>query len=209
MPRISRLTYPGGFYHIFNRGLNNNLIFNTEKDYEKLFDKLSLLVHEGDWIIYAYCLMPTHYHFLVQEKNDPIAKLMGRLFTSYSVYFNKKNKRQGPLFQDRFKSKLVQKDNYFLQVSRYIHLNPVKSHLVSKPEDYNYSSLKEYLGTSDRDIIDLNKVTVLLENNETDINNYLRFVKDGMNLDLDDFDPFRSSKEIIGSTVFSTHRKRG
>src|SRR3990167_8748535 len=106
MPRIARLTYPGAFYHIYNRGLNKIPIFRQKKDFEKLLNKFVDILSEGDWIIYAFCLMPNHYHLLVEERKMPVAKLMGRLFTSYSVYFNKKYKRSGPLFEDRYKSKL-------------------------------------------------------------------------------------------------------
>lgn len=209
MPRTARLTYPGGFYHIFNRSLNNIPLFPDTEYYERLLEKLSSLTMEGDWIIYAYCLMPNHYHLLVEEKSIPIAKLIGRLITSYSVYFNKRNKRHGPLFEDRFKSKLVQKDNYFLEVSRYIHLNPVKSGLVDNPEDYEYSSLREYIGYKERGIINIDKVTTLLGESKKKIADYLKFVKEGIKLNLDEFDPFLTQNETVGSPVFSTHRKMG
>lgn len=207
MPRIARLTYQGGFYHIFNRGLEKKVIFKQDKDYNKLLDKLSQLLVEGDWIIYAYCLLPNHFHLLVEEKKLPIAKLMGRLFTSYGVYFNKKYKRQGPLFGDRFKSKLIQKDSYFLEVSRYIHFNPVKANLVKDPQDYPYSSLREYSGKGVRKIINLDKVTTLLGNKLTRIEDYLSYVKEGVNQDLEEYDPFINTKDVIGSAVFATHRK--
>lgn len=207
MPRIARLTYPGGFYHIFNRGLEKRAIFRETKDYDKLLDKLSQLLTNDEWIIYAYCFMPNHYHLLVEEKQMPIAKLMSRLFTSYAVYFNKKYKRQGPLFQDRFKSKLIQKDAYFLEVSRYIHLNPVEGSLVKNPEDYPYSSLVEYLGKQQRRIINLGKVSTLLGEGKKRIENYLEFVKEEMSLDLNEYNPFKNTKDVIGSTTFTTHRK--
>lgn len=207
MPRIPRLTYEGGFYHLYNRGLNKHTIFHRQKDYEKLLDKLSSLLLEGDWIIYAYCLMPNHYHLLVEQRKTPIAKLIGRLFTSYGVYFNKKYQRQGPLFQDRFKSKIVQKDSYFLEVSRYIHLNPVNANLVKTPEDYPFSSLGEYLGKYQRNIINLEKVTTLLGNHKYRVESYVKFVKNGMKLNLDKYNPFKDKNEVVGSRVFSSHRK--
>jgi len=151
--------------------------------------------------------MPNHYHFLVEEKRTPIAKLMGRLFTSYSLYFNKKYNRQGPLFQDRFKSKLVQKESYFLEVSRYIHLNPYKSAMTKNPEEYKYSSLREYLNNSSRKIIDMNKIIILLGDKGNRIENYLKFIKDGMNLNLDEYDPYKNNNDVIGNPVFATHRK--
>jgi len=138
MPRIARITYPQGFYHIYNRGLNKEPIFQETRDYLRLLHTLSELVQFNEWTIYAYCLMPNHYHLLVEEKQVPIAKLVNRLFTSYSQFYNRKYDRVGPLFQDRFKSKIIQKDTYFLEVSRYIHCNPVKAGLAASPESYPY-----------------------------------------------------------------------
>ncbi len=207
MPRLARLTCQGGFYHLYNRGLNKQKIFHHQKDYEKLLNKLSSLLLAGDWIIYAYCLMPNHYHFLVEERKTPIAKLIGRLFTSYGVFFNKKYQRNGPLFADRFKSKIVQKDSYFLEVSRYIHLNPVEAKLVKAPEDYPYSSLGEYAGKYHRNIINLEKVTTLLGDHKYRLENYFEFVRAGMELDLEKYNPFASKDEVLGSPAFSTHRK--
>lgn len=209
MPRLKRLTYHGGFYHIYNRGLNKQKIFHRRKDYEKLLDKLSSLLAEGDWTIYAYCLMPNHYHILAGEKKSSISKLIGRLFTSYGVFYNKKYQRQGPLFSDRFKSKIIQKDSYFLEVSRYIHLNPVKGDLVKNPEDYPFSSLSEYVGKFHRNIIHLDKVTTLLGDHEHNIKSYVKFVKDGTRSDLEKYNPFTNKNEVVGNRVFSSHRKMG
>lgn len=207
MPRIARLTHKGGFYHIFNRGLEKKAIFRQDKDYHKLLTKLSELLVDNHWTIYAYCLLPNHFHLLVEEKKLPIAKLIGRLFTSYGVYFNKKYKRQGPLFGNRFKSKLIQKDSYFFEVSRYIHLNPVRANLVKDPLEYPYSSLREYTGSGRRKIINLEKVTTLLGDKPTRIKDYLSFVNEGIQMNLEEFDPFKNNKDVLGSAVFATHRK--
>lgn len=209
MPRIARICYPGGFYHIYNRGLNKQPIFKQPADYRHLIRKLAELIAQGDWIIYAYCFMPNHYHLLLEEQRTPIAKLIGRLFTSYSLHFNRKYDRNGPLFQDRFKSKLVQKDTYFLQVSRYIHLNPVKDGLVRDPLAYPYSSLHEYVNNSHTNgITSLNKVERLIGNHPTAIADYLNFVQEGINQDLEEYNPFTQEKDIVGSTTFVTHRIR-
>ena len=207
MPRLARLTYPGGFYHIFNRGLNKSPIFQENNDYDKLLDTLTSLLDHGDWLIYTYCLMPNHYHFLIEEKKTPVSKLISRLFTSYSLYFNKKYHRHGPLFEDRFKSRIIQKDPYFMLVSRYIHLNPYKSKQTNNPEDYPYSSLSEYTGKSFRKIINFSKVSLLLGEGENRLSDYLKFVKDGLNMNLDEYDPFTNDQEIIGKLTFSSHRK--
>jgi len=206
MPRNRRITYKRGFYHIFNRGHNKGKIFNDQSDYEVLLLRLTKLLEEGDWSIYSYCLMPNHYHFLIEEKNIPVAKFVSRLFTSYSIYFNKKYHRFGYLFQDRYKSKIIQKEKYFLTVSRYIHLNPFYSGLTDKPEEYRYSSLGEYTDNGKRKIIDFKKVSILIGESKKTLDQYLEFVRDGMNKDKD-YDPFDDKKEIFGSPVFATHRK--
>ena len=112
---------------------------------KKILSKLEELVKELDCIVYCYCFMATHYHLLVEEVKDPIANLMSRLLTSYGLYFNRKYERSGPLFADRFKSILVQKESYFLQLSPYIHLNPVHLDIVKDPRGYLYLSFNEYL----------------------------------------------------------------
>lgn len=207
MPRAKRITFPGGFYHIYNRGFNKEQIFKSSEDYKKFFTILEKILETGDWNIYAYCLMPNHYHFLVEQKKTSVSKLFSRLFTSYSQFFNKKYERQGPLFQDRFKSKLVQKDSYFSYVSRYIHLNPYFAGLVNEPVKYEYSSLKEYLSQSQRKIINLDKISILIGKNLKTMENYFNFVRDGMNQNIEEFNPFINKKEIIGSNAYSAHKK--
>ena len=207
MPRTARVTHRGGFYHLYNRSLNKHPVFKNFQDLDYFLKKFAKIVGDGDWTIYAYCIMPTHYYILIEEKKMPVAKFISRLFTSYGVYYNKKYKRSGPLFSDRFKSKIIQKDSYFLQVSRYIHLNPVAANLVRNPEYYLYSSLAEYLKKVERGIIDLDKITRLLQKNKTSIASYLEFVKAGRDKNLEEFNPFAGKKEVLGSKAF-TGRKQ-
>lgn len=207
MPRVARLTYPQGFYHIYNRGLNKEQIFRDNQDYLKIVSTIIKLLKNDEWVIYAYCFMPNHYHLLVEEKRIPIAKLIGRTFTSYSQYFNRKYHRAGPLFQDRFKSKLIQMDTYFLELSRYIHCNPVKAGLTKIPETYPYSSMGEYLGIRPTNLIKWDKVIKLIENSAKGIAEYRKFVNAGINLDLEEYDPFLNEQDVFGSAPFVTHRK--
>ena len=207
MPRNSRITFQGGFYHIFNRGHNKGKIFYVDSDYEWLLKKISLLLKKGDWSIYCYCLMPNHYHFLIEEGKDSVSKFIGRLFTSYGVYFNNKYKRFGSLFQDRFKSKIIQKESYFMALSRYIHLNPVKSGLINNAADYPYGSLGEYTGKIKRRIINFNKVFKIIGESSKTLEKYVKFVTDGKTGDLDEYDPFNDKREVLGNRVFASHRK--
>lgn len=208
MPRTARYTHSHGFYHIYNRGLNKAPIFLDPKDYDRMLSILKVLSHEGDWVLYAYCFMPNHYHMLVEEVHTPIAKLIGRLFTSYSLYFNKKYSRNGPLFQDRFKSKLIQKDTYFFELSRYIHCNPAKAGLIEDPRTYPYSSLHEYEDSTSNNIIQKDKVEKLLAMTDRSIRSYIEFVLAGLQLNLNNFDPFINHNEVLGSRTFSSHRKK-
>lgn len=97
--------------------------------------------------IIAYCLMPTHLHLILKQLEDNgISKYMGDILNSYTRYFNNRHKRKGPLWEEKFKNVLVESDEQLLHLTRYIHLNPTTAFLVKKPEDWDYSSYKEYLG---------------------------------------------------------------
>lgn len=113
--------------------------------------------------IIAYCLMPTHFHLILKQlENDGISKFIGNILNSYTRYFNVKHKRKGPLWEAKFENVLVGSDEQLRHLTRYIHLNPTTALLAKKPEEWLYSSYKEYLGTSEelalcdyRDLIDI------------------------------------------------------
>jgi REP element-mobilizing transposase RayT len=145
MPRLARPHFPHQYYHIFNRGFDQKQIFRRRNDFLRFLSLLEKSREKFDWIIYSYCLLPNHYHLQVQVKDDAASKIIHFLQTSHGVYFNRKYEHSGPVFTSRFKSILIQKELYHLQLSKYIHLNPVKAKLVSRPQDYPYSSYSEYL----------------------------------------------------------------
>lgn len=121
--------------------------FGFEKYFEKFFLEGKKLVN-----IIAYCLMPTHPHFILQQLVDNgISIYMNRVLNSYSRYFNTLYKRKGPLWESRFKHILVDKDEQLIHLSRYIHSNPTTAGLVKKPEDWQYSSYREYIGKKEPD----------------------------------------------------------
>jgi len=155
---------PGHYYHIFNRGVNKQKIFIDEQDYFQFLQRLQIILAlipmtevrtnirplpQGSFSILAYCLMPTHFHMLIRQNNDiGIGKLILKLCTSYSTYMNKKYNRVGTLFQDRFKAKLVDSDQYATYVSAYINNNP------ENPNQYPYSSYKEIFSSDLNTILD-------------------------------------------------------
>ena len=145
MARPLRIEFENAFYHVLNRGLEKREIFKDEKDYEAFLKILETLHQRFHFKIHAFCLMPNHYHFYLQTPQPNLSKIMRGLNGVYTQNFNRRYKRAGPLFQGRYKAILVDKDSYSLELSRYIHLNPVKSRLSKDPEDYRWSSYKHYL----------------------------------------------------------------
>jgi len=143
----NQICYKGGYYHIYNRGNNKQDIFLDDSDYLFYLKRLRHAQETQKASIICYCLMPNHVHLLVrQDSETPIYRLISSIHTSYSMYFNRKYEKVGHLFQGRFKQKAIDKDEYLLQVSSYIHLNPLSAGLVEKLEDYQWSSYSDYIG---------------------------------------------------------------
>ncbi|BAZ17990.1 hypothetical protein NIES4071_98710 [Calothrix sp. NIES-4071] len=134
------------FYHIYNRGNNRQKIFFERENYVYFLRlmKEHLITNAVD--IVAYCLMPNHYHFLVYLRDETLSDAMKSLSLSYTKAINKRFNRSGVLFQGRFKSIHVAQTDYLINLSRYIHLNPVKAGLVQQPGEWEFSSYLEYAG---------------------------------------------------------------
>jgi len=140
LARPLRVEYPKAFYHIIQRGNERGKIFTSDSDRERFLNYLEDLNIRYRIIFHTYCLMDNHYHLLIETPEANLIKAMHSLSTSYTTYFNKRNKRSGHLFQGRYKSILIQADEYLHHLSRYIHLNPVRANLVRDPEEYRWSS---------------------------------------------------------------------
>ncbi|OIN97788.1 hypothetical protein AUJ66_02200 [Candidatus Desantisbacteria bacterium CG1_02_38_46] len=146
MTRPLRIEFGGAFYHITARGNEKKPIFLDDCDRTKFKEIIQKVLKRTGAIVHCYGLMDNHYHLLPETPRGNISKAMHDLNTSYTVYFNKRHKRVGHLFQGRFKGILIEKDAYLLELSRYIHLNPVRAGLVKRPEDYKWSSYRGYIG---------------------------------------------------------------
>ena len=146
MARPLRVEYPGAFYHVVNRGNAGESIFRTERDREKFLEYLSQSVSRFSVKVHTYCLMTNHFHLLVETPEANLSKAIQWLNASYATYFNRKRNRQGHLFQGRFKSILVDADEYLKELSRYIHLNPVRAKIVKNASDYVWSSYLAFIG---------------------------------------------------------------
>jgi REP element-mobilizing transposase RayT len=144
MVRPVRIEYPGAVYHVICRGNNRQAVFRDDHDRKKYLERLSLYCGEKGVDLLCYCLLTNHIHLLLETPQGNLSKMMQAFQTSYTVYFNKRHGRTGHVFEQRYKALLVDKDNYLLEVSRYIHLNPVAAKLVERPQDYPWSSYAGY-----------------------------------------------------------------
>jgi putative transposase len=146
MARPLRIEYPGACYHLINRGNAGDKIFKTIRDREMFLEYLAKAVERFDIVIHTYCLMSNHYHIIVETPQANLSAAIQWLNVSYATYYNKKRQRSGHLFQGRFKALLVDADEYLSQLSRYIHLNPVRARMVDAPADYRWSSYPAFIG---------------------------------------------------------------
>jgi len=146
MSRPLRLEFPGGLYHVYARGNRKEEIFRGDFDRELFLDLLGVCVRRFGWILTAYALMPNHFHLLVELTAKTLSKGMHWLNGKYSQAFNKRHDCVGHVFQGPFKAPLVEKESYSLELARYVVLNPVRAKMVSKPEDYVWSSHRAVLG---------------------------------------------------------------
>ena len=144
MPREARKVSCSGFYHVMIRGVNKEIIFKDDRDRRNFLHLLKYYKIKLNCKIHAYCLMDNHVHILIEDNNNKLGELMRNVTSIYAGEFNKKYKRVGHLFQERFKSQNVENDYYLLRLVRYIHRNPEKAG-ICKTEDYVWSSYKEFI----------------------------------------------------------------
>lgn len=201
----------GEIYHVFNRSVAKQPIFNTKRDYSRFVDAInyykfldtpfrfshffrmdskeraSLMgnlkkTKNKSVQILAFCIMPNHFHLLARQLEDNgILTLIKNIQNSYAKYFNIKYKRTGALFQEQFKAVHLESDEQLLHVCRYIHLNPLTAYIVKNLEDmisYPWSSLRDYLGDNEREIISTSEILAFFNSKEKD---FLKFNGDQEN----------------------------
>ena len=175
---------PESYYHVYARGISKQKIFLEAKDYHyfySIFERyLSKEIaksktgepypnYQSNIKLIAYCLMTNHFHLLVFQKDiDDLQKFMRSVMTSYSRYFNVKYKRSGPVFESRFKASRINKDNYLMHITRYIHLNP------RRWKNYYNSSLRYYKGLVSPEWLDISPAMNLFDSSD----DYMEFVAD-------------------------------
>lgn len=145
MARPARIEFEGAFYHVMNRGNRREDIFLDTRDREKFYEILGNIEKRYGIIVYVFVLMPNHYHILLETPHANLSRAIQRLNGDYALYFSRRHKRPGHLFQGRFKAMLIEKEAYLLELSRYIHLNPFRAGLTRNLKEYKWSSLPAYV----------------------------------------------------------------
>ena len=151
MPRKARIDAPGALHHIICRGIEKRKIFRTDSDRDDFLERVAKALLDSQTPCYAWALLPNHFHLLLRTGNAPIAQIMSRILSGYAGRFNRRHRRAGHLFQNRYKSILCQEDAYFFELIRYIHLNPLRVNLVSTMDEldhYAYSGHSAIMGNS-------------------------------------------------------------
>jgi putative transposase len=148
MARHLRIEYPNAFYHVYSRGNQKQPIFFSDDDRSFFLKILGEAAERVSARFHVYCLMPNHYHFILETPLANLSQIMHFINTSYSVYLNLKHDRCGHLFQGRFKAILMDAESYARILTFYIHGNPVRKNIVARPEEYEWSSAAAYFGVA-------------------------------------------------------------
>lgn len=157
MARQNRKWYPGAIYHVMNRGNRKEVIFQDKGDHVFFLGLVKEAKKEYPFTVHSICLMPNHFHLVIETEDSDLGKIMKKILSKYAIFYNKKYTYCGHLFGGRYKASLIEDESYFLEVSRYIHLNPVKAMIVRNPLEYEYSSYRLYV----EEELNIQKNTVL------------------------------------------------
>jgi len=146
MTRPLRLAYPGALYHVTTRGNARQAIYTDDQDRSTFLAVLAAVVTRSQWLCHAYCLMDNHYHLLIETPQGNLSAGMRQLNGVYTQRFNRRHTQVGHVFQGRFKAILVERESYWLELCRYVVLNPVRAGLAKRPETYRWSSYRATAG---------------------------------------------------------------
>jgi len=201
MPRKSRIDAAGALHHIIARGLDRGKIFQDPADKHNFLDRLADILQSSQTGCYAWALIPNHFHLLLRTGNVPVATVMRRLLTGHALWYNRRHRRCGHLFQNRYKSILCQEDAYLLELVRYIHLNPLRARLVSNLsvlDKYSFSGHSVLMNQRGNDWQDTDAVLRLFDENISAARQqYRAYVEKGIALGKRD--------DLIGGGLIRSH----
>lgn len=172
MPRAARKKSATGIYHIMVRAINREYIYQDEIDKDKFLEMMEKVKKDTKFELYAYCLMDNHAHFLIKENEISISEIMKKLCGNYGAWYNYRHHRIGHVFQDRFKSEIIESNTYFITVLKYILNNPVKANIIEEAQEYKWSSYSEYI--KKKTITDVEFFLKMLDTNERKAKKYFK-----------------------------------
>jgi len=187
MARPLRIEFPGAVYHVISRGNGRQTIFRDNWDRERFLSVFALVVERYNFICHAYCLMSNHFHLLLETPDGNISQGMRQLNSQYSQGFNRRHETVGHVVQGRYRSVLVEKESYLLELCRYVVLNPVRAGLVENPFQWKWSSYRATTAISTAEVPDFLSVDWILslfsaKDRRKAISAYRRFVRAGLNV---------------------------
>jgi putative transposase len=209
MPRAARVVFPSMPYHVISRGNNREPIFQEKEDFEKYLEICKRYKNQYEFKLYHWVLMNNHIHLLVETKeNNFLSKIMQGINLAYTIWFNRKNGKVGHLWQDRFKSAVVDRDSYLLECGRYIERNPLRARLVRDVEEYPWSSYRVYAYGRKDDLTDRHEIYIALGEDQSKrqraYREYVRSGRDKEDQEIRD----RMKRGVIGAEEFRRRIER-
>lgn len=204
MSRPLRIAFPNAWYHVMNKSRKNELLFKSPEDYNRFLDLLKETIALFHINISAYCLVPNHYHLLVQTPNANLSRCMRHINGVYTQRYNRTHQTDGTLLRGRYKSIVVDENNYLLQLVRYIHRNPERAGIVKRLDQYQWSSHKGYLSRAKKwewlhkDFI----LSILAPKEHMRISAYRQFMRKSDSEELLDFYYKKNLRSVLGSGEF-------
>jgi len=204
MPRPLRVEYENAFYHVMNRGRGRAMIFHSDKYYLAFLETLSEVHIRFKCIIHGYCLMGNHYHLLIETPDANLSRIMRHINGVYTQRYNRLKKTDGSLFRGRFKAILVDKDEYIMQLSRYIHRNPIdmKKPIVEKLSRYPWSSYRAYINKAKTPSWLYREFTYGILAHKNKYKAYERFVSHGNDKEIENTYSRNYLPSILGTKAF-------
>lgn len=202
MARSLRIEYEGALYHVTSRGNERRKIYFKPTDYEKFLQYLTEAKKKYGILIHCYVLLTNHYHLIIETPKANLSRAMHYINGSYTTYVNRKRKRSGHLLQGRYKAILVSRDNYLLELSRYIHLNPIRAGMINRPEDYTYSTYKAYTSIRRDKLLTSDLILGMIASHKKESKKeYRSFVEAGIGTELEN-----PQKKVYGGMVLGGKR---
>lgn len=186
MARKKRIEYPGALYHVIQRGNNQEHIFERSEYKDKIIDQLRKIVMVDGIELFAYVIMSNHFHMALRTNTEPLSKVMHRINTVYSMYYNRTGNRSGHVFQGRYQGIPVHDEKYLLSLITYIHRNPVRAGISDHVADYPWSSDRHYRQMEPGFVAFEFILEQLSNNRKNSLREYNLLMKQNVDLDLPD-----------------------